>query len=70
MMCDKNQRIDKLEQVLREMVAHNRRYLKTHVQNRLRLTMLTKQAEKLLGGNDEVRNTEPCRHSAKNAKRD
>lgn len=53
MMCDKNKRITKLEQALREMIAHNRLYLKTHIQNRLRLKLLTKQAEKLLGGNDD-----------------
>jgi len=58
MMCDKNNRINELKQALRQLVAHNNLFLKTHVSNRERLKMLIAQAERALGGDDARSNSD------------
>ena len=52
MIDDKNKRIKELEVALRQLTAHDKEFLKTHVSNRERLDMLIAKAETALGGDD------------------
>lgn len=50
-----NVREKQLEVVLRQLTAHSKLFLKTHVSNRERLEMLIAQAERALQGGDDAR---------------
>ena len=49
MIHTKNMRIKELEQVVRQLIAHNNLFLKSRISNNVRLRLLTKNAETVLG---------------------
>ena len=49
MIYTQNMRIKELEQVVRQLIAHNNLFLKSRISNNVRLRLLTKNAETILG---------------------
>ena len=51
-MCYKDKCIKELKQALRQLVAYNKHFLKTHISNRQQLKVLLAEAESALRGDD------------------